>query len=98
MKSGAAPQEVFWQGPTVGWDWGGNAARVFTLCYGLYYPDAIFRRYPGVEGRRTWWAAWRELPGRGRDRAGADPRGRGPAARRERRLPAYSRQRNILPF
>ena len=42
--------EVFWQGPTVGWDWGGNASRVFTLCYNLQYPDAIFRRFPGVEG------------------------------------------------
>jgi hypothetical protein len=42
--------EVFWQGPSVGWDWGGNASRVFTLCYNLQYPDAIFRRFPGVEG------------------------------------------------
>ncbi len=42
--------EVFWQGPTIGWDWGGNASRVFTLCYNLQYPDAIFRRFPGVEG------------------------------------------------
>lgn len=42
--------ETFWQGPTIGWDWGGNASRVFTLCYNLQYPDAIFRRFPGVEG------------------------------------------------
>lgn len=42
--------EVFWQGPTIGWDWGGNASRNFTLCYNLQYPDAIFRRFPGVEG------------------------------------------------
>src|SRR5580704_4562319 len=41
---------VFWQGPTGGFDWGGNASRVFTLCYDLQYPDAIFRRFPGVEG------------------------------------------------
>jgi hypothetical protein len=41
---------VFWQGPSVGFDWGGNASRVFTLCYNLQYPDAIFRRFPGVEG------------------------------------------------
>lgn len=41
---------IFWQGPTVGFDWGGNASRVFTLCYNLQYPDAIFRRFPGVEG------------------------------------------------
>ncbi|MBQ1542455.1 DUF1134 domain-containing protein [Caulobacter sp. CCUG 60055] len=43
-------QEVYWQGPSIGWDWGGNASRVFTLCYGLQYPDAVFRRFPGVEG------------------------------------------------
>ncbi|CAN5225093.1 hypothetical protein BH11PSE2_BH11PSE2_17030 [soil metagenome] len=42
--------EVFWQGPSIGWDVGGNASRVFTLCYNLQYPDAIFRRFPGVEG------------------------------------------------
>ena len=42
--------EVFWQGPSVGFDWGGNVSRVFTLCYNLYYPDMIFRRYPGVDG------------------------------------------------
>ena len=29
---------------------GGNASRVFTLCYNLQYPDAIYRRFPGVEG------------------------------------------------
>jgi len=44
------PEQVFWQGPSVGSDWGGNASRVFTLCYNLQYPDMIFRRYPGVEG------------------------------------------------
>ena len=41
---------VFWQGPNAGFDIGGNASRVFTLCYDLAYPDAIFRRFPGVEG------------------------------------------------
>jgi hypothetical protein len=42
--------EIFWQGPSIGFDWGGNASRVFTLCYNLQYPDALFRRFPGVEG------------------------------------------------
>lgn len=44
------PETVFWQGPSVGFDFGGNAARVLTLCYNLQYPDALYRRYPGVEG------------------------------------------------
>jgi hypothetical protein len=43
-------QEVFWQGPSFGFDAGGNASRVFTLCYNLQYADAIYRRFPGVEG------------------------------------------------
>ena len=47
---GRPTQEVFWQGPSVGWDWGGNASRVFTLCYNLQYAEAIYRRFPGVEG------------------------------------------------
>ena len=44
------PMEVFWQGPTAGWDFGGNASRVFTLCYNLQVPETIFQRFPGVEG------------------------------------------------
>ena len=50
MKDLSASQEVFWQGASIGWDVGGNASRVFTLVYGLYYPDMLYRRYPGVEG------------------------------------------------
>lgn len=44
------PVEVFWQGPSVGWDMGGNASRVFTLCYELEDPDDVYQRFPGVEG------------------------------------------------
>jgi hypothetical protein len=47
---GREPVEVFWQGPSVGWDFGGNASRVFTLCYLLDDPKDIFQRFPGVEG------------------------------------------------
>jgi hypothetical protein len=47
---GREPIEVFWRGPSVGWDFGGNASRVFTLCYNLDDPQLIFQRYPGVEG------------------------------------------------
>ncbi|MGZ8370191.1 MAG: DUF1134 domain-containing protein, partial [Caulobacteraceae bacterium] len=47
---GQPPMQVYWQGPSVGWDAGGNASRVFTLVYNLHYPDMIFRRFPGVEG------------------------------------------------
>ena len=43
-------EQVYWQGPSVGWDFGGNGSRTFTLCYNLQYPDAIYRRFPGIEG------------------------------------------------
>jgi hypothetical protein len=45
-----APREVYWQGPSVGFDWGGNAARAFTLCYDLETEEQLFQRFPGVEG------------------------------------------------
>jgi hypothetical protein len=47
---GMQPAQVYWRGPSVGWDFGGNASRSFTLVYNLHYPDMIFRRFPGVEG------------------------------------------------
>jgi hypothetical protein len=50
MKDKGEPVRVFWQGPSIGFDAGGNASRVFTLCYGLDHPDQIFQRFPGVEG------------------------------------------------
>lgn len=49
MKDGSN-HKVYWRGPSVGWDWGGNASKVFTLVYGLEDPNYIYRRFPGVEG------------------------------------------------
>jgi hypothetical protein len=44
------PVQVYWQGPSVGFDFGGNASKVFTLVYHLKQPGDIFRRFPGVDG------------------------------------------------
>jgi len=44
------PLQVYWQGPSVGIDFGLNAARVFTLVYNLPDADTIFQRFPGVDG------------------------------------------------
>jgi hypothetical protein len=44
------PMQLYWRGPSVGWDFGGNASRVFTLCYNLQYPEAVLQRFPGVDG------------------------------------------------
>jgi hypothetical protein len=49
MKDGPS-EKVYWQGPSVGFDLGGNGSKVFTLIYHLPSPDYIYRRFPGVEG------------------------------------------------
>lgn len=49
MKSGAR-RAVYWQGPSVGFDFGANAAKVFVLVYNLPRADRIFQRFPGVDG------------------------------------------------
>jgi hypothetical protein len=41
---------VFWQGPSVGFDWGGDGARTMMLAYGLPAVEALFTRYVGVNG------------------------------------------------
>ncbi len=41
---------VYWQGPSVGWDFGGNASKVVTLVYNLRSTSQLFQRYPGVDG------------------------------------------------
>ncbi|MCW5724225.1 MAG: DUF1134 domain-containing protein [Maricaulaceae bacterium] len=43
-------QKVYWQGPSLGFDTGGNASKVFTLVYNLGDTDRIYQRFPGVEG------------------------------------------------
>lgn len=43
-------RDVYWQGPSVGWDFGGDGNRTMMLVYDLPGPQAIFRRYAGVNG------------------------------------------------
>ena len=49
MKSGGS-EKVYWQGPSAGWDFGGNVVKVFTLVYNLPNGETIYQRFPGVEG------------------------------------------------
>jgi hypothetical protein len=49
LKNGYSRQ-VHWQGPSIGFDWGGNAAKVFTLVYNLPSVESVFQRFPGVDG------------------------------------------------
>ena len=99
MKDLSASQEVFWQGASIGWDIGGNGSRVFTLVYGLFHPDMIYRRYPGVEGTAYL------IAGLGVNYQQADgivlaPIRTGVGLRLGANVGtmSYSRQRNLLPF
>lgn len=49
LKSGAA-RKVFWQGPSIGFDVGGNLSKVFVLVYHLPNTDKVFQRFPAVDG------------------------------------------------
>lgn len=49
MKDGST-EKVYWQGPSIGFDLGANASKVFVLVYHLPKPDSIFQRFPGVDG------------------------------------------------
>ncbi|MFN2381753.1 MAG: DUF1134 domain-containing protein [Guyparkeria sp.] len=50
MAKAGEKQTVYWQGPSVGWDFGGDAGRVFMLVYNLPRPDLVFQRFAGVNG------------------------------------------------
>ncbi len=44
-------REIFWTGPSIGPDIGGDASRSFVLVYNLHDTDEIFQRFPAVEGK-----------------------------------------------
>ena len=49
LKQGAG-RRVYWQGPSIGFDLGGNASKVFVLVYHLPNAEKIFQRFPSVDG------------------------------------------------
>jgi hypothetical protein len=46
----AGDLRVFWQGPTLGWDFGGEGARTMMLVYGLPATEAMYQRFVGLDG------------------------------------------------
>src|ERR1700688_397158 len=46
----AGDLRVYWQGPSVGFDWGGDGARTMTLVYNLPATSAIYQRFGGIDG------------------------------------------------
>ena len=43
-------QRIYWQGPSLGWDFGGNGSRSLVLVYHSSSPRQLYRRFGGVEG------------------------------------------------
>jgi hypothetical protein len=46
----AGDHKVFWQGPSIGWDFGGQGSRTMILVYNLDSIDALYSRFGGVAG------------------------------------------------
>jgi len=46
----AGTHRVFWQGPSIGYDFGGEGSKTMVLVYNLRDPDQIYERYAGVQG------------------------------------------------
>lgn len=46
----AGDRKVYWQGPSLGWDFGGEGARTMMLVYNLPRVDDLFRRFAGIDG------------------------------------------------
>jgi hypothetical protein len=42
--------KVYWQGPSVGYDFGAEGSRTMTLVYSLWEPGEIFNTFGGVDG------------------------------------------------
>jgi hypothetical protein len=44
------PQKVYWQGPSLGYDFGANGSKVMTLAYNLTYTSQLYERFAGIDG------------------------------------------------
>ena len=42
--------KVYWQGPSIGWDFGGEGSRTMMLIYNLPSVDGLYQRFGGVDG------------------------------------------------
>ncbi len=46
----AGDLKVYWQGPSIGWDLGGEGARTMMLVYNLPNTASIYERFGGIDG------------------------------------------------
>jgi hypothetical protein len=47
----AGDHKVYWQGPSLGWDFGGEGSRIMMLVYNLDDVSNLYERYVGVAGQ-----------------------------------------------
>jgi hypothetical protein len=98
-RKGAQPAKVYWQGPSIGFDLGANAAKSFTLVYRLPETEKIYQRFPGVEGSYYFIAGIGVNYQQAGDIVLAPMRtGVGLRAGANIGYLSYTRERNILPF
>ena len=50
MRHQSATRQVFWHGPSLGYDFGAEGGRTLFLIYQLESPDALYRTYAGIDG------------------------------------------------
>jgi hypothetical protein len=46
----AGDRRVFWEGPSIGFDTGGEGARTMMLVYNLPATEAVYQRFAGIDG------------------------------------------------
>lgn len=46
----AGERRVFWQGPSIGFDFGGEGARTMMLVYNIPFTAALYKRFVGIDG------------------------------------------------
>lgn len=99
LKGDPRTHKVYWAGPSIGFDAGGNASRSFTLVYNLHDVDQLYQRFPGVDGSAYFVAGMSVNYQRADDITLAPIRsGVGLRAGANVGYLAYSRQRNWVPF
>lgn len=98
-RTGDNYTRVFWQGPSVGFDFGANASKSFTLVYNLPNPESIYQRFPGVEGS-AYFIAGIGVNYQQNGRIVLAPMRTGVGYRFAANIGylSYSRERNYLPF
>jgi hypothetical protein len=99
MKGQNESQKVYWTGPSIGFDAGGDASRTFTLVYNLNDVDRLYQRYPGVEGS-AYFVAGLAVNYQRADNVTLAPIRSGVGLRAGANVGyvAYSRRRNWIPF